>query len=138
MKCPSASRHFRNHSIKLLLVDAGGRGRCHIVKVTCIVRHLAYHLTAECITSCICNFSRLYRLCYDGPFTMKSCPKTLIFIDNCLRRYKCICIFYLHRPVSLNPRGAGVSSQLLLAEGGGRGVYPPLSNFRTSRQNEER
>ena len=45
MECPNASRHFPNHSIKRLLVDAGGRGCCYIVvKPAGIVRHLADHL----------------------------------------------------------------------------------------------
>ena len=42
MECPSASRHFPNHSMKLFLVDAGGRGRYHIViELASIV---GYHL----------------------------------------------------------------------------------------------
>ena len=36
----------------------------------------------------------------------------------------------------LNPGGAGVSSHIPLAGGGG--VYRPLSNFRTNRRSEER
>ena len=84
-ECLSAGWHFLNHSIKLLPVDVGGRARCHsVVKPAGIVRYLADHLTVECSASrlysyvCIRHFSLLYRLCYDGPFRMKSCPETFI------------------------------------------------------------
>ena len=30
------------------------------------------------VLQCICVFSLLYRLCYDGPFRMKSCAQTLL------------------------------------------------------------
>ena len=63
MECPSASQHFPNHSIKLLLVDAGCRGRCHIVKLTGIVRYLVDHLTAECSTSRFYNHAFATYVC---------------------------------------------------------------------------
>ena len=64
MECPSTSRHFPDHSIKRLLADAGGSGRCHIiVKPTGIVRYLVDHLTAECCTSRFYNYAFATFLC---------------------------------------------------------------------------
>ena len=57
------SRYFPNYSIKRLLVDAGGRGRCHVVKPTRIVRYLADHLTANCSTSRFYNYAFAIFLC---------------------------------------------------------------------------
>ena len=84
MECPSASRLFPNHSIRLP-VDAGRRGRCHIAELAGIVRYLADHFTAECSTSRFYSnvfvTYLLYRLYYDGLFRMKYCPKT--FLPRC-------------------------------------------------------
>ena len=63
MECQSTGRHFPNHSIKLFLVDAGGRGRCHLVKPTDIVRYLADHLTAKCSTPMFYNNAFAFFLC---------------------------------------------------------------------------
>ena len=53
------------------------------VKPIGIVRHLADHLTPVCNTSRFYNYAfvtLLYRLCYDGPFSMKSCPKSFLYM----------------------------------------------------------
>ena len=92
MECSSASQDPPNHSIKLLLVDAGGRGRCHLVKPTGIVRYLSDHLRAECSTPMFYNYAFAIFLCCFvcaamAPSERNRAPKTFLSTSHSMKKY---------------------------------------------------